>query len=114
MTRRATADSVSKVVLGGVWEDLGDRWCPHSCWWLKTICGHQGLEAVQVGSLYVGCVVVDRPFPTQCIAFAADVNVEFSPEVEKVQVPEQPECCALVMLGWRTGERKNFLSEAKQ
>lgn len=57
---------------------------------------------------------MDRAFPTQCIGFAADVNVEFSPAVEKVQVPDQPKCCALVMLGWRTGERKNFLSEAKE
>lgn len=38
VTRRATADldGVSKVVLGGVWENLGDRWRPHNCWWLKT------------------------------------------------------------------------------
>lgn len=29
-------DGVRQVMLGHVWEDLGDRWHPCSCWWLKT------------------------------------------------------------------------------
>lgn len=73
-------DSVRKVVLGGVWEDLGDRRHLRSCWWLKTDLWPSGAgNPPGEVSVCVGCAVAYWGFPSQCFVLTAEVSTTLTP-----------------------------------
>lgn len=80
-------------------------------------CGHRWLETISVTTCVV-CALVYRYFPSHCFVLNTRMNAALIPVFilgigeGRRPCPAQPKSCALLMLNWRTDERKKLLAPA--